>query len=83
MHGSAKATAPAIFEAYNAKLITARTSQRLTQSILDMALTVYNRLLSASELTDILLRVDAGPRHLNPFDSMTNLQLVVQKSKTA
>lgn len=82
LHGSAKASAAAIFDAFNSKLTLARTSQQLSKSIVDMALTIYDRLLSTPELTEVLLIADSGPKHLNPFDSVTKLQILIQKTKS-
>ncbi|MFM7986673.1 MAG: hypothetical protein ACKPKO_45895 [Candidatus Fonsibacter sp.] len=81
-HGDVASTMAAIYEAYELKLVMAKRSEALTKSVVDMALTIYNQLLQHLEVASTVLQADAGPKYINPSDSITKLQLLLHNTKT-
>ncbi|MFM7979258.1 MAG: hypothetical protein ACKPKO_08075 [Candidatus Fonsibacter sp.] len=67
------------YEGYELKLVMAKRSEALTNSLVDMALTIYDRLFQHVDVAATLLQADAGPKYLSPFNNITKLQLLIQK----
>eukprot|EP00959_Pyramimonas_sp_CCMP1952_P234845 4906810-Pyramimonas_sp.AAC.1 len=52
--------------------------QKFSASFIDVAITVYDRMLKVRSIKDILLDADNSP--VNPFDCHTKLQTIISKS---
>lgn len=60
----------------------ADTSETITASWVDQAVTVYNRIYEVPEARDIIARADQEFLTDSPLDSLSKLQVVVSKSRT-
>ena len=70
-----------VSEQYRSNLQLSETSDDITDSYVDMALTVHSRLLSNQKLADLAMALDEEEGTKNPFDSVCKLQTIVSKSK--
>ncbi|CAK0907973.1 unnamed protein product, partial [Prorocentrum cordatum] len=75
--------AKGIAELYRSKLNMAQTSDKITDGFVDKALTISSRVLNIPKVRKLLQEADGWAHGNNPLDSVTKLQLVVDKAKTA
>ena len=80
--GAAAGTAAAVAQAYSEKLRVANNGVQVTKSFIDVALTVYDRMLKRPRIGAVLLEADAGPKEDNPFDSVYVLQACLSRGQT-
>lgn len=80
---SVRLTPKSLAQTYSGKLELAEANEKITESLCDMALTVYNRLiLKAPGVFQILLELDETHGMDNPLDKVSKLQMLVQKANT-
>jgi hypothetical protein len=78
-HG--KQPARALSEAYRAGINFADTSEEVTDSFVDMAVTIDNRMLRVERIGSVLLKADNEFGVNTPFDAITKLQVIVNKGR--
>ena len=54
----------------------------MTESYVDQALTIWNRMLTCPELTSLLLKMDKAYGHDAPLNGVVQYQLLISKTRT-
>lgn len=62
--------------------MTAADSEKITESWIDMAMTVWDRLLASRELASILEDMDRRYGHDAPLNGIVQYQLLISKTRT-
>ena len=73
-----KATA----EMYNDSIVLADTSEAVTESFIDQALTIYKRALRLPTVLSIVKRMDLLYNKASPFNHIGNMHGIIAKGRT-
>lgn len=80
LHG--KANAKQIAEAYRHGIKFADTSEDVTDSFVDMAMTIDNRMLSNPEIAKTLMQSENDFMSHTPFNGVSKLQAIISKARS-
>lgn len=71
-----------VVKAYTTHARLAKTTEKVTNGFLEMAMSVWSRLFSSKTARDVVLAMDDSHGTASPFNAIAVLQLIVHRCKT-